>query len=166
MKTLIILLVLITLGSCGKKDGNKSSSSEANTNKIQTINLANQTFSQDTLNGESKLTFYDIDLGEIEIYLHYLDSDPLKTKYDYPVSTTLRFKKYTFIEEDVLELEDVSLDSTFVPYCGTCNSKELKERIRYHYADLFNGKDSIKVKLMKINGNNHFFLLKLGPYLL
>lgn len=149
------------------KNGNKSSSSEANANQIQTINLANQSFSQATLNGESKLSFYDIDLGEIEIFLHYLDIVPLKIKYDYPVITTLRFRKYTFIEEDTLELEDISLGGAYVPDCGrTCNSKELRYRIQEHYNDLFNHKDSIKVKLMKINGKNHFYLLNVGPDLL
>ena len=171
MKKLFFLLSVLVLVSCGKK-ATSDSVPHKNENPLVQVDLSNQEFTQATLNGESILNFYESDGGSIKVYL---DSGsgyaPLKEKNYNALSANFRFNDYKYIEEDIIELTNITrISGLFVANCAACNSYDPTGqryyRIEKSYYELLNNQETIRVKILNINGNKQFILLKLGTHLL
>ena len=171
MKKLLLLLAILSLVSCGKKSSpDSSSTTNKETNELKQLDLSGQTFNQTTLNGVSQLYFSDAKKGTIEVFLHSTINQQCSVEEEKSagkITVSFNFKEYRYIEQDIIELTNISIGSKFfVGDCGVCNSRDtlpwiIKDYEKYCY-DLLNNKETIRVKILNINDKKHFYLIDFG----
>ena len=170
MKALLILITLLAVVSCGKKSSGSSKGSKA-TDKVEVLELATTTFIEKSPNGNTLLQFLTSKEGLIDVYLNYGNGfAPLKSKINNSLYVRFNFKSYKQIEEDVIELSNVSLNQYYVVGCESCNfisaRKDTKIEFDKYYYDLLNNKDTIRVKILNINSTRHYILLEVAGHTL
>jgi hypothetical protein len=172
MKNYFFLISLFLLISCGKNsENNKNNNTKTESPVISNLkDLAGKEYVQQTVNGESTLKFYETEGGSITVYLNYgSDFSPLKEYRSDSLKVGFSFDDYREVQEDVIELSKINLTSdVFIRNCSLCNRGEayrwLINSLEKNYYDLLQGKETIRVKIIKGLNKNYFFLLSIGKH--
>ena len=165
-------LFLIFLVSCGNNARNNKNNNTKNQNPvvIETMELAGKEYTEHTINGASILKFYETEGGEITVFLDYGGAySPLEEYNENSLKVVFRFDDFRQIEDDIIELSEINLTSdVFVRNCSLCNRGEayrwLINGLEKNYYDLLQGKETIRVKIIKDLKKNQFYMLNFGKH--
>jgi hypothetical protein len=170
MKNFTSFLLLIFLVSCGKNasNGDNSTTQSLNPVTIQSKDLAGKEYIEPTHNGESILNFYETNGGSITLFLHPVDSyQPLEKFHPNSVKAVFVFREYKQIEDNIIELSKIEFTgSALVRDCSYCNNSEnsryRNNEIKKSYNDLLEGRETIRVRIIKDLKKNRFYMLNFG----